>query len=82
MQSAWETGCFFDAVFLSKQCNGVKLRKGDDFGAFNLGSTVVLLFEAPPTFEFQIEIGQKLKYGQRVGGCSKTKTANRCRRRI
>jgi phosphatidylserine decarboxylase len=45
----------------------VSFTRGDAFGEFNLGSTIVVLFEAPKTFEFVIEPGQKVKYGQIIG---------------
>ena len=32
--------------------DGVKLEKGDPFGHFEFGSTLVLLFEAPKSFQF------------------------------
>lgn len=32
-----------------------------------MGSTVVLLFEAPKDFLFDVEVGQKIKMGQVVG---------------
>ena len=43
------------------------MRKGEMFGEFNLGSTIVLLFEAPRNFEFTIEPGQKIRIGESVG---------------
>jgi len=45
----------------------VQLKKGELFGDFNLGSTIVLLFEAPDTFEFAIRPGQRVRYGQGIG---------------
>lgn len=40
------------------------LNKGDAFGEFNMGSTIVLIFEGPRNMKFDIEPGQKIKYGQ------------------
>jgi len=33
-------------------------------GDFRLGSTIVLLFEAPPNFQFNVSDGQNVKYGE------------------
>lgn len=46
---------------------GVPLVKGEEMGGFMLGSTVVLCFEAPRNFEFDIEVGDAVKMGQPLG---------------
>jgi phosphatidylserine decarboxylase len=51
-------------TFLDKEFLDVKAKKGQSFGEFNLGSTIVLIFEAPPDFQFNVECGQKVKFGQ------------------
>lgn len=45
----------------------VQKQKGDHIGQFKLGSSVVLIFEAPEDFQFEVEPGQVIKYGQRLG---------------
>lgn len=52
----------------SRLLGGYPLSKGQDVGGFKLGSTVVLIFEAPDNFKFDLEIGQKVKVGQSLGG--------------
>ncbi|XP_063989499.1 phosphatidylserine decarboxylase proenzyme, mitochondrial [Diachasmimorpha longicaudata] len=42
----------------------VNVKKGELFGEFRMGSTVVLLFEAPEDFQFSVEAGQAIKVGQ------------------
>lgn len=57
---------------------GHALRRGDEMGGFQLGSTVVLVFEAPASgttpdgqgkrgWEWAVEKGQKIKMGQALG---------------
>ena len=47
--------------------DGGGVLKGDRIGHFNLGSSIVLVFEAPDNFEFQVRPGQTVKYGQPLG---------------
>ncbi|PWA30844.1 hypothetical protein CCH79_00020535 [Gambusia affinis] len=46
---------------------GVALRKGEPVGEFNLGSTIVLLFEAPTDFTFDLQPGQRIRMGEPLG---------------
>ncbi|XP_014228533.1 phosphatidylserine decarboxylase proenzyme, mitochondrial [Trichogramma pretiosum] len=43
---------------------GMRVQKGELFGEFRMGSTIVLIFEAPRDFEFTTEVGQKILMGQ------------------
>lgn len=59
---------FNDQCFQSQHNRvGIQLDKGDPFGEFNLGSTVVLIFEAPKNFNLQLKQEQHICYGQLVG---------------
>ncbi|KAI1468941.1 phosphatidylserine decarboxylase [Daldinia caldariorum] len=59
----------------SKVLGGYALRRGDEIGGFKLGSTIVLVFEAPVAenpgakrgFTWAVEKGQKVKMGQALG---------------
>ncbi|XP_038221387.1 phosphatidylserine decarboxylase proenzyme, mitochondrial [Zerene cesonia] len=42
----------------------MSFKKGELFGQFNMGSTVILLFEAPADFRFDLKSGDKVLMGQ------------------
>lgn len=44
--------------------NSVQVHAGQDFGEFNFGSTIVLIFEAPKNLVFDLKDNQRIKYGQ------------------
>jgi phosphatidylserine decarboxylase len=45
---------------------GVRLDKGQEIGYFNMGSSILLLFEAPKSSEFLVEEGDKLQLGNLI----------------
>ncbi|KAL8560798.1 hypothetical protein ACOMHN_061833 [Nucella lapillus] len=55
-----QDGTYFDKSFPIP----INVSKGAMFGEFNLGSTLVLIFEAPRGFEFKIQEGNKIKSPQ------------------
>ncbi len=46
--------------------NGIQVVKGEGVGEFNLGSTIVLIFEAPKDFEFSFRQGEKIRLGEGI----------------
>jgi len=48
----------------TKNSNGILLKRGDNFGDFNFGSTIVLVFEAPDNLEFNFKSGDVIRLGQ------------------
>lgn len=45
---------------------GIILEKGQEIGYFNLGSSIMLIFEAPHDSHFEVEVGQKVKLGNSI----------------
>jgi len=62
-------GTYTEGIYTSASTilHGQPLRPAQEMGGFCLGSTIVLVFEAPKTFEFQVQAGQRVKVGQRLG---------------
>nr|GMD94232.1 phosphatidylserine decarboxylase proenzyme 1, mitochondrial [Ipomoea batatas] len=50
---------------------GIRMKKGDELAAFNMGSTVVLVFQAPISspsdFRFCIKKGERIQMGEALG---------------
>lgn len=57
-------GACTDSAIMPTQ---LSLCKGDPVGEFRMGSTVVLIFEAPNDFKFQLKTGQRVVCGQSIG---------------
>jgi phosphatidylserine decarboxylase precursor len=53
-------GCGCYAYNSTYPGDGIRLAKGQELGRFNLGSTVVLIFEAPADFTFSVLPGDKV----------------------
>ena len=67
VRGKFSEGTFFDSDYRHEKTGGVPMKRGDIFGEFNLGSTIVLVFEAPRTFRFKVKAGQRIKYGEPIG---------------
>jgi len=62
-EASWERDTFHQVLWK----DGVDVKKGEYFGEFNLGSTIVLIFEAPEDFKFIIGgEGSKVRVGQAI----------------
>lgn len=46
--------------------SGVQVKKGEPFGEFNLGSTIVLTFEAPANSQFLVQPGDRVQMGKNI----------------
>lgn len=62
-------GTYIEAGYskASTLLKGQPLNAGDEMGGFKLGSTIVMVFEAPRNFQFDIKEGELVKVGQPMG---------------
>ncbi|XP_070331713.1 phosphatidylserine decarboxylase proenzyme, mitochondrial isoform X1 [Odocoileus virginianus] len=64
----YSKGSYNDFSFVTHaNKEGIPMRKGEHLGEFNLGSTIVLIFEAPKDFNFKLQAGQKIRFGEALG---------------
>jgi len=62
-ESSWERETFHQVLWK----DGAEVKKGEYFGEFNLGSTIVLIFEAPEDFKFSLgKEGSIVKVGEAI----------------
>ncbi|XP_077284376.1 phosphatidylserine decarboxylase proenzyme, mitochondrial-like [Arctopsyche grandis] len=50
--------------------------RGEMVGQFNMGSTIVLIFEAPKNFQFAFQDGDRVKMGEKLGYIEERKKIN------
>ncbi|KIJ45039.1 hypothetical protein M422DRAFT_59874 [Sphaerobolus stellatus SS14] len=67
-------GSYVEASYFAASLllGGQPLTPGEEMGGFCLGSTIVLVFEAPRQFEFSVHEGEKVKVGQKLGDVIKS----------
>lgn len=58
--------------------NGIELKRGELIGEFRMGSTIVLIFEAPSNFRFNVHTGDRVQMGQKLGcvGAAQSQSAS------
>ncbi|KAI8431298.1 hypothetical protein MSG28_015852 [Choristoneura fumiferana] len=49
----------------------ISIKKGELFGQFNMGSTIILLFEAPKDFKFEFTSGDRVQVGEALTQAAK-----------
>ncbi|XP_053622464.1 phosphatidylserine decarboxylase proenzyme, mitochondrial [Plodia interpunctella] len=54
-----------------RELGTVDLKKGELFGQFNMGSTIILLFEAPQEFKFEFAAGDRVLVGEALTATAK-----------
>ena len=56
----------FPLDYFEQQTIDYNTDKGEEFGMFNTGSTIVLIFEAPKNIEWKVKIGDRVKVGNKL----------------
>lgn len=64
-EPAIQTNASSTQVSVYEYSEGVKLSKNDDFGCFEMGSTIVIIAEAD-LLELEVEPGEKVSYAQTI----------------
>ncbi|CAF1422452.1 unnamed protein product [Adineta steineri] len=57
----------------TRNTNGILLKRGENFGDFNFGSTIVLVFEAPDNLVFNFKSGDPIRLGESLCSFSSEK---------
>lgn len=64
----YSKGSYNDLSFVTHaNKEGIPMRKGEPLGEFNLGSTIVLIFEAPKDFNLRLKAEQKICFAGALG---------------
>lgn len=50
-----------------KSLDGIRMNAGQEVGKFNMGSTVVAVVEVPKGYNFNVKVGDKVRYGDVIG---------------
>lgn len=58
-----------DSFLMGPQGEKIEMCRGQPFGEFRLGSTIVLLFEAPKDYKFKLVNGQRILVGEGISDC-------------
>ena len=65
--SPWTCSVETSKKYSGRDAVSVALKTGEEIGYFKMGSTIVLIFEAPNDFQFLVEQGEIIKMGSPLG---------------
>jgi phosphatidylserine decarboxylase len=52
---------------ISRKYSGLLIRKGEELGRFQMGSTVILFFEPGKIMFYSLQLGQEIRFGEAIG---------------